>query len=271
LNASGKKWHWQPAKSPGVLAINYSKILFIMSRSEKKTALVTGGAKGYGAGIAAALIAADYYVYITGRDEPSLEQAWRQSGAHPIKADATVPKDWDRVFEKILSHSGRMDVLVNNAGGGVRIAPIDGQSDNDIERGITLNLTSVIYGCRRAAPVMKKQNSGIIINISSVCSRHAWAGWGVYGAAKAGLENFSKSLYLELRQYGVRVTTLIPSWGATGFTDAAGLDSRDAATFNKCIHPAEIGKMVAEICALPSHLYVQETILWPIIQEVSPL
>jgi NADP-dependent 3-hydroxy acid dehydrogenase YdfG len=69
----------------------------------------------------------------------------------------------------------------------------------------------------------------------------------------------------------VRVTTITPSWGATEFTDAAGLGPRDASTLAKCIKPEEIGKVVADLCALPPHLCVQETILWPMVQEVNPL
>ncbi len=118
---------------------------------------------------------------------------------------------------------------------------------------------------------MKRQGHGIIVNISSVCSRYSWPGWGVYGAAKAGLENFSKSLYLELRPHGVRVTTVIPSWGATGFTAASGLGPRDPATRVQCIQPEDIGSLVANLCALPPHLCVQETVLWPMVQEVNPM
>ena len=160
---------------------------------------------------------------------------------------------------------------MNNAGGAVKIAPTEEQTDDAIDAAIALNLNSVIYGCRRVAPLMRKQGSGIIVNIGSVAGHHAWPTWGVYGAAKAGLNHFSKSLYLELRPHGVRVTTITPSWGATTFTDAAGLGPRDAETLAKCIKPEEIGQLVTEVCALPPHLCVQETILWPMVQEVSPL
>jgi NAD(P)-dependent dehydrogenase (short-subunit alcohol dehydrogenase family) len=175
------------------------------------------------------------------------------------------------VVAAVTKAAGRIDILVNNAGGGVKIAATEDQTDAAIDAAITLNLNSVIYGCRRIAPLMRQQGSGIIVNISSVAGHHAWPTWGVYGAAKAGLNHFSKSLYLELRPHGVRVTTITPSWGATSFTDAAGLGPRDAATLAKCIKPEEIGQLVAEVCALPPHLCVQETILWPMVQEVNPL
>lgn len=236
-----------------------------------QVALVTGGAKGFGLGIAAALSNAGAQVFISGRDENALHDAAAKLGVTAIRADVTSPTDWDSVIAQILSESQRLDILVNNAGGGVQIAETEALSDDNIAATITLNLTGVIYGCRRVAPIMRRRGSGIIVNISSVAGHHAWPTWGVYGAAKAGLNHFSKSLYLELRPHGVRVTTVSPSWGATDFTAAANLGPHDAATLARCIKPAEIGQLVAEHCALPAHLCIQETILWPMVQEVSPM
>lgn len=243
----------------------------MLSPLQGKIALVTGGAKGFGLGIAQSLAEAGARAWITGRDQAALDQAARGNALTAIRADVTSPADWDRVLKVITQNAGRLDILVNNAGGGVKIAATEDQTDEAIDEAIALNLNSVIYGCRRVVPIMRKQGSGIIVNIGSVAGHHAWPTWGIYGAAKAGLNHFSKSLYLELRPHGVRVTTITPSWGATTFTDAAGLGPRDAETLAKCIKPAEIGQLVADVCALPPHLCIQETILWPMVQEVSPL
>ena len=236
-----------------------------------QTALVTGGAKGFGLGIAGKLRAAGARVFITGRDQAALDRAAASLGVTALRADATSGADWDRVLATILREAGRIDILVNNAGGGVKIAATEDQTDDSIAATVALNFTAAALGCRRVAPLLRRQGSGIIVNISSVAARHAWPTWGVYGAAKAALDHFSRSLYLELRPHGVRVTTIVPSWGATEFTDAAGLGPRDAATLAQCIKPAEIGQLVAEVCALPPHLCIQETVLWPMVQEVSPL
>lgn len=233
-------------------------------------ALVTGGAKGFGAGITDELVSRGFEVFITGRDATALESK-KSDKVHPLVADATVPEDWDRVFKTILDKYGKLDALVNNAGGGVRIANLEDQTDADIEQSIALNLTSALYGCRRAAAVMRKQGSGAIVNVSSVCSRYSWPGWGVYGAAKAGMENFSRSLHLELRPYGVRVTTVVPSWGATEFNSSAQISAFNPETSQKCIQPRDLGKIVADICTLPAHLWIQETVLLPLIQEINPL
>jgi NAD(P)-dependent dehydrogenase (short-subunit alcohol dehydrogenase family) len=237
----------------------------------EKCALVTGGAKGFGRGIAAALQAAGARVFITGRDQSALDTAARDLGVTALRADVTSPGDWDRVLKQILGDAGRIDILVNNAGGGMKIAVTEEQTDESIAGVIALNLTGALFGCRRVAPLLRQQGSGTIVNISSSVAHHAWPGWGIYGAAKAGLNQFSKSLYLELREHGVRVTTISPSWGATGFTDAAGLGARDPAILAKSIQPADLGRLVADVCSLPPHLCIQETILWPMVQEVNPM
>ncbi|MEZ5277919.1 MAG: SDR family oxidoreductase [Opitutaceae bacterium] len=236
-----------------------------------KVALVTGGAKGFGRGIAAALRQAGATVFITGRDQRALDEAKNAIDVNAIRADATSSNDWDRVIEEILNRAGRIDILVNNAGGGIRIVPTEEQTDADIAEVIALNLNGPIYGCRRIAPLMRKQKSGTIINISSSAAHYAWPAWGIYGAAKAGLNHFSRSLYVELRPHGVRVTTISPSWGATGFLGAAGMDAMDPDTVSRSIQPAELGKLVTNVCLLPDHLCIQETILWPMIQDVSPM
>jgi NADP-dependent 3-hydroxy acid dehydrogenase YdfG len=162
----------------------------------------------------------------------------------------------------------------NNAGAAGRIAPTVDLSDEEIVQTLSLNLTSVILGCRRVAPVMSAQGSGTIVNISSVCAKYSWPGWSIYSAAKAGVERFSKGLYLEVRTSGVRVTTLTPSWGATDFCDVSGIGGHpamDPAVRAKCTHPLELGKIVADIVETPAHLGILELTVVPTVQEIMPL
>lgn len=239
------------------------------------TAVVTGGSKGYGRGIASVLKQQGAQVWITGRDEAAVKNTAQQFDLHGVVADVTKGTDWDKLIKEVLDTTGRIDVLVNNAGSATAIKPLSEQSDDDILRSISVNLTGSLLGCRRAARIMKNQRSGLIINISSVCQQYAWPGWSVYSAAKAGLAQASKSLYGELREYGVRVTTLVPSWGATEFTSSTS-DLADAPSQNpdiraKCTKPEELGEIVAHICSVPPHLVVMEYTVLPLVQEISPL
>jgi NAD(P)-dependent dehydrogenase (short-subunit alcohol dehydrogenase family) len=239
-----------------------------------QTALVTGGSKGYGAGIAEALRRAGAAVWISGRDAGALKATAARLGVQAVKADVTKGKDWDRVFAAIHKAGGRLDILVNNAGGGGLIASTAEQTDAGITDVIQTNLTGAILGCRRAAPVMMKQKSGIIINVSSVCALYAWPGWSIYTAAKAGLNHFGHGLYTELRPHGVRVTTLTPSWGATEFLSASGIQGHPAAQADirrQCIQPLELGAIVVQLCAQPAHLAVPDMTVQPLVQDITPM
>ena len=238
---------------------------------QDQVAIVTGGSRGYGMGMAEALVNAGAKVWITGRNEERLMETAAKIGAQGFVADAADGDAWDRLMGVVMADSGRLDILVNNAGEGVNIAPTSELSDEVIERSIASNLTGALLGCRRAAGVMSKQKSGLIVNIGSVCAKHAWAEWGIYSAAKAGLLQFSRSLLIEMRPHGVRVTSILPSWGQTEFTEAAGLDARDANVSDLCIAPADMGNLLVDIACRPSHLVTEEVTLWPTVQPMTQL
>ncbi len=241
---------------------------------QNQVAIVTGGAKGYGAGIAARLKEHGARVWITGRDEAALNAAAAQLGVQAVRADATSPADWDMLFDRVIGEAGRLDILVNNAGAGLNIAPFEEQSDDMMAAIVQLNLIAPMYGWRRAAPLMKQQGSGVIINISSSCALYAWPGWGPYSGAKAGLNQASHCLYTELRPYGVRVATVNPSWGATDFVAAAGITGHpagDAEIRPKCMQPEEMGDLIVYLCELPAHLAMPDVTVQPLVQEIVPM
>ena len=233
-------------------------------------AIVTGGSGGFGAGIAWALADRGAKVWITGRDELALNRIADETGAIPVVADVTSGADWDRVFSLVGDDVG---ILVNNAGAGVRIAPLAEQSDSEIAAAVNVNLTGAIMGCARAAERMSRLGRGAIVNISSVCALHAWPGWSVYTAAKAGLSKFSHALHTEMRPHGVRVFCLTPSWGSTNFNRAAGITgaSEDPELAAKCISPDEIGRLVVTLLETPDHLTVPDITLQPMIQDIQPM
>lgn len=235
-----------------------------------KRAVVTGGGSGYGKGIAAALVAAGAEVWITGRNREKLEAAAWEVGATAVVADVTRGEDWDRVF----AAAGTVDVLVNNAGFGGRIAPLAEQDDAGIAEVIATNLTGAIMGsARMARSISARGQGGAIVNVSSVCAVQAWPGWGVYTAAKAGLLKFSHALYTEMRPKGVRVTCVIPSWGRTDFDKAAGISAapEDPVLADKCIQPEDLGRIVVDLLTAPDRLVVPEVTVLPMIQEIVPM
>jgi NAD(P)-dependent dehydrogenase (short-subunit alcohol dehydrogenase family) len=142
-----------------------------------------------------------------------------------VQADAVQTADWEKVLSQAVAAFGRVDVLVNNHGAGVKIAPVAEQDDAAIEAALAINLTSVIKGCRVAVKIMQPQGRGQIINVSSACAYHSWGNWGVYTAAKAGMVAFTRCLAVEMAQWGGRATSFIPGAARTNFCQASGLDN----------------------------------------------
>jgi NAD(P)-dependent dehydrogenase (short-subunit alcohol dehydrogenase family) len=242
-----------------------------MTNLTESTIILTGGSRGYGAGIAEAFVKAGARVWITGRDVEKLPETAQRIGATPFVADVADGAAWDRLMAEVLAQTGRLDILINNAGEGVKIGPASEQTDAAIVQSLASNLTGAMLGSRRAAAIMLKQGSGLIVNIGSACSTHAWPGWSVYSAAKAGLLMFTRCLLTELRPHGVRVTSVLPSWGQTDFTEAAHLPPRDPSVLAQCISPADMGQLIVQIAQLPAHLVTEEIKLWPMVQPISQL
>jgi NAD(P)-dependent dehydrogenase (short-subunit alcohol dehydrogenase family) len=241
-----------------------------MDGLKNQIAIVTGGSSGFGVGIANELSKAGAKVYIVARNRSKLIEVANNVDAIPIVGDVTKNADWDNIFSEVIEKDRKVDILINNAGSGGVIAEISEQTDDNVQQVIATNLYGAIYGCSRAAKLMKQQGFGTIINISSLCSVEAWSGWGIYAAAKAGLEQITKHLYVELRPYGARATSIIPSWGATDFNLAANLDPFDDNVASRAIQPTDIGKVVVDVCQLPTHLVIPELRLVPLVQKIEP-
>ena len=155
---------------------------------------------------------------------------------------------------------------MNNAGGGLSIVDTVDQKHEDIDAIIKLNLNSVIYGSSVIGGAMKEQRDGIIINISSVCAKHAWRGWSVYAAAKAGVLNFTKGLYVELQPFGVRATCVIPASSSTGFQKNANIAETDDSLL-----PVDVANAVFYAANQPKSVVVEEMIVWGTSQVCCPL
>jgi NADP-dependent 3-hydroxy acid dehydrogenase YdfG len=229
--------------------------------------LITGASSGYGKATAKAFKNNGDTVIMTARNWEKLNAAcWEVGGDFAFCMDVTKPEDWELAVHTIQEKYGRLDILVNNAGGGVTIKEVSAFTADEIDATIKLNLNSVIYGCRAFADMMKAQKGGTMINISSVCARQCWPTWSVYAAAKAGVLNFSKGMYLEMQPYNVRVSCVVPSSASTGFQQACGIGE----TTDQLL-PEDIAETVAYIANLPQRAVVEDVTVWGIDKQVNPL
>ena len=229
--------------------------------------LITGASSGYGKAMAKAFKDNGDTVIMTARGLEKLTAACEEvQGDLAFSMDVTQPSDWEYAVATVKEKYGRLDVLVNNAGGGITIKEVSDFTVDEIDATIRLNLNSVIYGCRAFSHMMKAQKCGTMINISSVCARQCWPTWSVYAAAKAGVLNFSKGMYLEMQPYGVRVSCVVPSSASTGFQSACGIGET-----TDLLLPEDIAETVLYIANLPQRAVVEDVTVWGIDKQVNPL
>lgn len=177
--------------------------------------LVTGGTAGIGRGIAEAFLERGATVIVCGRKDPGQLPASGTRRAEFRKCDVRSAEQCRALVEEVRRAHGRLDVLVNNAGGSPEVDSAT-CSPSLIEKVIQLNLTSAFFMSQAAHAVMKDQpGGGSIINISSVSAVRSSPRTAAYGAAKAGLLNLTESLAMEWGPQRIRVNALIVGLVAT--------------------------------------------------------
>ena len=232
-----------------------------MMETAGKTALITGGTKGIGFGIAKVLLDHGMNVLITGRSEGNVREALEKlRSGHPdsvegVAADVRKPGDQKNAVDTAIKAFGQLDLLVANAGLG-HFASIEELTSDQWNETIDINLTGVFNSIKPAIEPLKKSR-GMIITIASLAGTNFFAGGSAYNASKFGLVGFTQAVMLDLRKYGVRVSTIMPGSVATHFNHPTA-----AADQSWKIQPEDIGRLVAELMAmdprtLPSKIEVR--------------
>jgi 3-oxoacyl-[acyl-carrier protein] reductase len=226
-----------------------------------KTALVTGASRGIGRAIAAELAAAGASVvvgYRSGQEEA--ESLAAEIGGRAVQADVSNPEDARRLVEE----AGDLDILVNNAGL-TRDGLLARMSDEDWRTVIDTNLSSVFYTCRAVTRPMMKRRAGSIVNISSVVGVHGNWGQTNYGASKAGIIGFTKSLARELGSRNVRANVVAPGYVKTQLTDVLPEDATAAMLQNTPLgrlgEPEHVAGAVRFLCSEAASFITGEVLL----------
>ena len=240
-----------------------------------KVAVISGVGSGFGKATAELFATADQVnLVLIDRNEQALKataDVCEAAGSKVIAlaGDVTKPETSQRALKEALAAFGKVDFLINYAGGALKIAPIEEMDDEINRRIIDLNLTSTIMSCRTFTPQFKQQGYGKIINVSSACDRRSWQGWSVYSAAKAGVNAFTKCLYTELRPHGIAVTLLVPGGSNTGFQSAAEGVAKFEWDEELAVRPEHFADMVYQTCALTRGGCVSEMLVYGLAQDVS--
>ena len=225
--------------------------------------IVTGASKGIGRGIASFLAMDGHFVGLLARSEDLLDDlchSLQEDGGACVHAACDLTR-WDDArdgIESLIDQLGGIDALINNAGLVIRKNVFDLPLD-DYHAMVNTNINGLFYATRAVLPAMREQRRGHIINISSISGKTPLPGGSVYAATKYAVSGFSASLFQEVREYNIKVTTLYP-----GSVDSASHrhDPRGDQTWK--VTPEEIGQVCRDVLNTAPGTLIHEV-------EVRPL
>ncbi|SMC41696.1 SDR family oxidoreductase [Cellulophaga tyrosinoxydans] len=226
-----------------------------------KVAYITGGSKGIGYGTAKILLAAGMKVAISGRTLKSVQEAAKslgnESNVLALESDVTKHEDENKAVAEIINKWGQLDVVLANAGVG-NFAPIDQMTEKEWHDMINTNLNGVFHTLKASVEALKK-SEGYYITLASLAGTNFFENGAGYNATKFGVVGFTQAAMLDLRKYGIKVSTIMPGSVATHFNDHTPSE-KDAWK----IQPEDIGELVLDLLkmnprTLPSKIEVRPT------------
>ncbi|MFP3550491.1 oxidoreductase [Paraburkholderia sp. SIMBA_049] len=189
----------------------------------KRVWFITGASRGLGALMAEAALADGNAVVAAGRNAAAIVERLGESPALlPVALDVTSEAQAKAAVEAAVEKFGRIDVLINNAGFGL-LAAVEESSDADVRRMYDTNVFGLLNVTRAVLPVMRKQRSGHVINMSSIGGYRSGAGFGVYCSTKFAVEGITEALHAELKPLGIHATVVEPGYFRTDFLDGSSL------------------------------------------------
>ncbi|MFG0332058.1 MAG: SDR family oxidoreductase [Maioricimonas sp. JB049] len=240
---------------------------------QDRTALVTGGGPGIGAGIAMGLARAGCRVAITGRREEKLREvaaAYRSSDGGELLVHASDVADRESVrelFGWVGKELGRVDILVNSAGINVPKRKMAELDPADWDKLIQVNATGAYNTIYAVLPQMRERKDGLIINISSIAGvRASLLGGVAYSASKFAMTALGTCVGLEERENGIRVTNVYPGEVETPILDARP-NPVSAEHRARILQPEDIASLVVTVAALPPRAHVPDLVIKPTTQE----
>lgn len=231
-----------------------------MSHLKGQAAIVTGGSSGIGLAIARCLAESGMAVAIAAREEKRLqaaEQLLRRSGV-PVLAlptDVSVAEQVDRLVGRTVQAFGRIDLLVNNAGVGM-MKHIEDYTEAEWDTIQAVNLKGAFLCTRAVLPVMRRQRSGYVVNISSIAGKTGFGGSSAYSASKFGMVGFTESLLEEAIRDNIRATVICPGYVDTPMVRGAPVPS------SEMIPPEDIGNLVVALLHLSTNTVIKEIVVY---------
>jgi NAD(P)-dependent dehydrogenase (short-subunit alcohol dehydrogenase family) len=207
-------------------------------------AIITGAGRGIGRAAAVELAKRGCQLSLASRSEDQLGETARLAGSGAVmRTDVTDARQIDSLVARTIGRHGRIDALVHCAGYAPAV-PVEQMTDEQWHDVLNINLSSAFYLARAVWPTFRKQQSGVIVNISSFSCRDPFPGFAAYGAAKAALNAFSLVLAREGKEIGVRVHTIAP--GAVETDMFRSLVTEQQWPREKTLEPSDVARVIAQ-------------------------
>jgi NAD(P)-dependent dehydrogenase (short-subunit alcohol dehydrogenase family) len=219
----------------------------------EKAALVTGGSSGIGLAIARMLREEGFALTLVSRTQAKVEAAAHDLDAFAIAADVSHEDDCRRAVEEHRERHGRLDVLVNSAGIGIA-GPVDKLATKHVDLQLDVNLRGTILMTAAALPLLREAH-GLVLNLASIAGTIATPELPVYGATKAAVIQFTRSINRAEEAHGVRATALSPGFVATPMTDWAPVPKEEM------IQPEDCAEIVKALLRLSPHARVPHVVV----------
>jgi NADP-dependent 3-hydroxy acid dehydrogenase YdfG len=234
-----------------------------------KVTVITGASSGMGAAMARRFAACGSRVVLAARRFERLEALADEIGqaggtALAVRCDVSQWPQVESLVAQALDRFGQIDVMINNAGFGY-LRTLAKTPVERIDSQIDVNFKGVCYGCKAVLNHMIQRRSGHIINTGSVGSVRHYPTLAVYVGAKHAVLGFSRSLYEEVREHGIRVNVLCPGAVNTEFLQVAGFREIPWPA-DGMIQATDIAELALACVALPPNIQIDTVILWPTCQ-----
>jgi NADP-dependent 3-hydroxy acid dehydrogenase YdfG len=235
----------------------------------RPVAVVTGASSGIGAATAVALGRRGYQIVVGARRVDRLKRVAGEDGV-ALPLDVTDLKSVKAFVAEVSKRFGHIDVLVNNAGGALGLAPIDKSDDDDWIGMWKVNVLGLMYVTRACIPLLRKAKHGHIVNLGSVAGFETYRGGAGYTAAKHAVRAISRTLRLELNGEPIRVTEVAPGLVETEFSTVRFHGDRKAAKAvyqgMKPLTAEDVADCIVFAVTRPAHVDIDEIVIRPVAQ-----
>ncbi|WP_110182457.1 SDR family oxidoreductase [Nocardioides solisilvae] len=241
--------------------------------SGTRLAVVTGASSGIGAATARALAAAGFHVVCAARRLDRLEPLAAEIGGTAVACDVTADESVTELAAAVAGLTGgapgRLDVLVNNAGGAIGLEPVEAADVEAWQRMYDVNVLGVLRVTKALLPALRASGDGVLVNVGSTAGRVAYEGGAGYTAAKHGLKVMTETLRLELVGQPVRVSEVAPGMVATeefSLNRFGGDADRAAGVYEGVPGPLvaeDVADAIAWIATRPAHVNIDELVIKP--------